>query len=174
MEIRPAREGDLEAITSIFNHEVKGSASLWIETPFTLADRRQWLAARQADGFPVLVVEAEGQVLGFGSYGPFKPYEGFRYTVEHLIYVAQAARGKGAGRALLAALIALARKQGKKVIVGAVDSENETSLFLHRSMGFAETGRMPSIGEKWGTRRTMVLLQKELVGDGAEADQASV
>ncbi|MGA7789843.1 MAG: N-acetyltransferase family protein, partial [Xanthobacteraceae bacterium] len=125
-------------------------------------DRRKWIAARQTDGFPVLIAEDNGQVLAFGSFGPFRPYEGFRQTVEHLVYVSTAARGKGVGRALLAALIDLAREQGKKVIVGAVDSENETSLKLHRSMGFVETGRMPRIGEKWGKRRTMVLLQKEL------------
>jgi phosphinothricin acetyltransferase len=83
-----------------------------------------------------------------------------------LVYVAPTARGQGVGRTLLAALIDSARSQGKKVIVGAVDSENETSLVLHRSMGFVETGRMPQIGEKWGKRRTMVLLQKELA-DGA-------
>ena len=78
------------------------------------------------------------------------------------IYVASTARGKGVGRALLAALIDSARSQGKKVIVAAVDSENKASLFLHRAMGFVETGRMPRIGEKWGKRRTMVLLQREL------------
>lgn len=162
MEIRPARDTDLAEIASIFNHEVENSAPLWIETPVTIVERRGWLAARQADGFPVLVAEADGHVVGFGSYGTFRLYEGFRQTVEHSVYVASTARGKGIGRALLAALIAFARSQGKKVIVGAVDSENEASLALHRAMGFLETGRMPRIGEKWGKRRTMVLLQKEL------------
>ena len=163
MKIRPAQDTDLAEITAIFNHEVEHSAPIWVETPVTVANRKTWLEARQADGFPVLVAEVEGRVLGFGSYGTFRPYEGFRQTVEHLIYVAPAARGKGVGRSLLAALIDSARAQGKKVIVGAVDSENETSLSLHRAMGFVETGRMPQIGEKWGKRRTMVLLQKELV-----------
>jgi L-amino acid N-acyltransferase len=162
MEIRAARDADVAEINSIFNHEVEHSAPVWIETPVTLVERREWLAARRADGFPVLVAEAEGVVLGFGSYGTFRLYEGFRSTVEHSVYVASAARGKGVGRALLAALIDSARGQGKKVIVGAVDSQNEASLSLHRAMGFVETGRMPRIGEKWGKRRTMVLLQKEL------------
>jgi len=163
MEIRPARDTDVAEITAIFNHEVEHSAPLWIETPVTVAERREWLAARHADGFPVLVAEADGHVIGFGSYGTFRLYEGFQGTVEHSVYVATTARGKGVGRALLAALIDSARRQGKKVIVGAVDSENEASLSLHRAMGFLETGRMPRIGEKWGKRRTMVLLQKDLV-----------
>jgi L-amino acid N-acyltransferase YncA len=163
MDIRSARETDAAEIASIFNHEVEHSAPIWVETFVTVDDRRKWITARQTDGFPVLIAEDGGQVLGFGSFGPFRPYEGFRQTVEHLVYVSAAARGKGVGRALLAALVDLARDQGKKVIVGAVDSENESSLTLHRAMGFVETGRMPQIGEKWGKRRTMVLLQKELM-----------
>ena len=162
MEIRPARDTDIAEINSIFNHEVEHTAPLWVETPVTLVERKEWLTARRADGFPVLVAEADGHVLGFGSYGAFHLYEGFRSTVEHSIYVASTARGNGVGRALLAALIDSARSQGKKVVVAAVDSENEASLFLHRAMGFVETGRMPRIGEKWGKRRTMVLLQREL------------
>jgi L-amino acid N-acyltransferase YncA len=146
MEIRSARDNDAAEIASIFNYEVEHSPPIWVERFVTVEDRRKWIAARQTDGFPVLIAEDNGQVLGFGSFGPFRPYEGFRQTVEHLIYVSAAARGKGVGRALLAALIELARGQGKKVIVGAVDSENEASLILHRSMGFVETGRMPQIG----------------------------
>jgi phosphinothricin acetyltransferase len=164
MEIRSARDTDAADIASIFNYEVEHSPPIWVETFVTVEDRGKWIAARQTEGFPVLIAEDNGQVLGFGSFGPFRPYEGFRQTVEHLVYVSAAARGKGVGRALLAALIDLAKGQGRKIIVGAVDSENETSLILHRSMGFVETGRMPQIGEKWGKRRTMVLLQKELAG----------
>ena len=66
-----------------------------IETPVTLAERREWLAARRAGGFAVLVAEVDGQVLGFGSYGIFRPYEGFRQTVEHSLYVASIARAQG-------------------------------------------------------------------------------
>ena len=162
MEIRSARDTDIAEINSIFNHEVEHSALLWIETPVTLVERKEWLAERRAGGFPVLVAEADGHVLGFGSYRAFRLYEGFRQTVEHSIYVASTARGRGVGRALLAALIDSARSQGKKVVVAAVDSENEASLFLHHAKGFVEAGRMPRIGEKWGKRRTMVLLQREL------------
>jgi phosphinothricin acetyltransferase len=118
MEIRPARDSDLAEITSIFNHEVEHSAPIWVETPVTLADRRTWLAARQADGFPVLVAKADGQVLGFASYGGCRPYEGFRQTVEHMTYVSPTARGRDVGRALLAALVSAAWSQGRKVIVG--------------------------------------------------------
>jgi phosphinothricin acetyltransferase len=161
MHIRPATEADLLAILTIFNRAIETSLTIWVETPATLEERHAWFSARRAQGFPVLVAEDNG-VLGFGSFGPFRPYEGFRITVEHSVYVSEQARGRGVGRALLAALIDEARSSGKRVIVGAVDSTNDVSLAMHRSMGFVETGRMPRIGEKRGHRLDMVLLQKEL------------
>jgi phosphinothricin acetyltransferase len=162
MQIRNAHEADVAAIAAILNHEIANSPAIWLEAQVTPSDREKWLAERQTLGFPVLVAESEGAVLGFGSYGSFRPYYGFRNTVEHLIYVSPVARGHGVGRALLVALIEQARQRGMKVIVGAVDSENEPSLRLHHALGFIETGRMTRIGEKWEQRRDMVLLQKEL------------
>jgi phosphinothricin acetyltransferase len=171
MQIRPATEADLPAILTIFNRSIETSLAIWVETPATIEERHAWFSARRSQGFPVLVAEdmsaknlgAKNQgVLGFGSFGAFRPYEGFRITVEHSVYVSEQARGRGVGRALLAALIDEARDSGKRVIVGAVDSTNDVSLAMHRSMGFIETGRMPRVGEKHGHRLDMVLLQKEL------------
>lgn len=162
MQIRAARETDIPKIAEILNHEIANAAAIWVETPASEMNRREWLAERQAKSCPVLIAEDNSEVLGFGSYGPFRVYEGFRNTVEHSVYVSPAARGKGVGRMLLTALIEEARQHGMKVIVGAVDSENEPSLRLHHALGFIETGRMTCIGEKWGQRRHMVLLQKEL------------
>ncbi len=163
MQIRAARESDHPAILAIFNHAIETSMSIWIDTPVTLEERQMWFASRQANGFPVLVAE-ENEVIGFGSFGVFRPYEGFRNTVEHSVYIAENAQGRGAGKALLAALVERARNDGRRVIVGAVDSRNEASLALHRSMGFTETGRMPRLGEKRGQLLDMVLFQKELTG----------
>ena len=81
MEIRSARDNDAAEIASIFDYEVERSPQIWVETFVTVEDRREWIAARQTAGFPVLIAEDDGQVLGFGSFGPFRPYEGFRQTV---------------------------------------------------------------------------------------------
>jgi len=162
MDIRVARETDLPAILAIFNHAIATSISIWIDTPVTLKEREIWFASRRAEGFPVFVA-VDNEVLGFGSFGVFRPYEGFRNTVEHSVYVSEKSRGLGVGRALLTTLIERARADGKRVIVGAVDSRNEASLALHRSLGFVETGRMPRLGEKWGQLLDMVLFQKELL-----------
>jgi L-amino acid N-acyltransferase len=160
MTIRDAQDGDLPAILQIFNHEVLHSTALWIETPTTLEERRDWLHARRARGFPVLVAEAEdGTVAGYGSFGDFRPYEGFRNTVEHLLYVAQSARGHGHGGALLDALITRAAAMGKRVMIAAIDAENRASIVLHERRGFEHCGVVPGVGEKFGQARDMVLMR---------------
>jgi phosphinothricin acetyltransferase len=107
-------------------------------------------------------VADEGKVLGYGSFGEFRPFEGYRMTVEHSLYVLDEAQGRGIGRMLLAALIEEARRMGKRVMVGAIDGSNYASLALHETMGFEQTGRMPGVGEKFGKPLDLVLVQLRL------------
>jgi phosphinothricin acetyltransferase len=159
--IRVATEADLPAILAIYNDAVMKTTAIWNEAPSTLESRLAWFAERRKAGFPVLVAEDEG-VVGYGSFGEFRPFEGYRYTVEHSVYVLDAAQGKGLGKLLLAALIEEARGMGKRVMVGAIDAANYASLALHETMGFEETGRMPGVGEKFGKRLDLVLVQLTL------------
>ena len=162
LKIRPAIPADLPAILEIYNHAVLHSTAIWVETPADLDDRRAWLGSRKMAGFPVLVADSEPEsasVIGYGSFGEFRAYEGFRYTVEHSVYVMDEAQGRGIGKMLLRALIEEARGMGKRVMVGAIDASNYASLALHEHMGFEETGRMPGVGEKFGKRLDMVLVQ---------------
>jgi L-amino acid N-acyltransferase YncA len=161
-EIRSAMEDDLPGIFAIFEEAVRTSTASWIDDPGTVEDRRAWLLLRNSQNYPVLVAVEEGRVLGYGSLGDFRPYEGFRGSVEHSVYVASEARRRGVGRALLGALIASAQKLGKRVLVAAVESNNKASLELHVSAGFRETGRLPKVGEKFGRMLDMVLLQRDL------------
>lgn len=163
--IRPATEADLPAILAIYNDAVMNTSAIWVDTPVDLAERAAWFSARRKAGFPVLVAcddPEKGGVLGYGSFGPFRPFEGFRGTVEHSVYVSDEVKGRGIGKMLLAALITQARGMGKRVMVGAIDATNYASLALHEHMGFEETGRMPGVGEKFGKRLDMVLVQLAL------------
>jgi len=160
--IRPATEADLPAILAIYNDAVLNTTAIWNETPVDLENRATWFGERRAAGFPVLVVEDGGRVTGYGSFGDFRPFEGYRITVEHSLYVAADARGRGFGAALLAALIDEARKRGKRAMVGGIDATNAPSLALHRKFGFAEVGRLPGVGEKFGRLLDLVLMQKTL------------
>ncbi len=162
MIVRAAGEADLPSLLLIYNDAVLNSTAIWNDSPADLANRAAWLADRRARGYPVLVAEAEGAVLGYASFGDFRPFEGFRISVEHSVYVAAAARGRGVGRALVEALFAPARALGKKVMIGGITAGNDASLALHARLGFIETGRMPGIGTKFGRRLDLVFMQKEL------------
>jgi L-amino acid N-acyltransferase len=159
--IRPATEADLPAILAIYNDAVTKTTAIWNEAPSTLDSRRVWFAERRKGGFPVLVADADG-VSGYGTFGQFRPFEGYRHTVEHSVYVLDEAQGKGLGRMLLAALIEEARRMGKRVMIGAIDASNYASLALHETMGFEEAGRLPGVGEKFGQRLDLVLVQLTL------------
>lgn len=156
--IRPATEADLPAILAIYNDAVMKTTAIWNEAPSTLESRRVWFAERRRTGFPVLVAD-EGRVLGYGTFGEFRPFEGYRMTVEHSVYVLDEAQGQGLGKLLLRALIEEARRMGKRVMIGAIDASNYASLALHETMGFEETGRLPGVGEKFGKRLDLVLVQ---------------
>jgi phosphinothricin acetyltransferase len=157
-----AEAQDLPAITAILNEAIRNTMAIWYAEEKTLAEMQAWFAAKEQAGLPVLVVrDAEG-VAGFASYGPFRPWPGYRYTVEHSVYVRHDARGRGMGKALLEALVLRARDQGLHVMVGGVESGNDASLRLHAALGFRETARMPEVGRKSSQWLTLVFMQKTL------------
>ncbi|MCX5581563.1 GNAT family N-acetyltransferase [Kaistia terrae] len=160
--IRPALEADLPAILAIYNDAVVNTAAIWNDDIVDLDNRIAWFRTRVGQGFPVLVA-AEGEtVLGYASYGDFRAFQGYRFTVENSIYVATSARGKGAGSALLAALVDAAKQQGKHMMVAGIEAGNEVSIRLHEKQGFVETARMPELGFKFGRYLDLVFLQKRL------------
>ncbi|HRF08666.1 MAG TPA: N-acetyltransferase family protein [Xanthobacteraceae bacterium] len=161
IEVRPATEADLRAIFLIYADAVQHSTAIWNETVGSLEDRRAWFLERTGKGFPVLVAEADG-VLGYGSFGDFRPFEGYRVSVEHSVYVDKGSRGNGAGGMLMEALMEAARRMGKRNMIGAIDGSNAPSLALHKKFGFVEAGRLPGVGEKFGKALDLVLMQKVL------------
>jgi L-amino acid N-acyltransferase YncA len=161
LNIRAATESDLPAILSIYNDAVENTTAIWNETPADLANRKSWFLDRTGKGFPVLVAERDG-VIGYGSFGDFRPFEGYRVTVEHSIYVAKEARGHGVGAALLEALIEEAERMNKHNMIGGIDASNAPSIALHVKFGFEEVGRMPGVGTKFGRPLDLVLMQKVL------------
>lgn len=160
--IRDATEADLPRLLGILNEAIATTTARWTETLVTPEGARAWLAACAARGQPVIVAERAGVVDGFGSLSPFRAYSGFRFTIEHTLYVDPAAKRQGLGRSLLAALETRARETGLHAMVGAVAAENEGSLALHRAAGFAEVARMPQVGFKFGRWLDLVLVQKLL------------
>ncbi|MNZ34886.1 N-acyltransferase YncA [compost metagenome] len=160
--IRDASEADLPGIRDIYNDAVLNTTAIWNEIEVDLGNRRDWFAARLQQGFPVLVAEEGGEVVGYASYGPWRAFDGFRETVEHSVYVRNDQRGKGIGPLLMEALIIRARVQGLHVMVAAIESGNTASIRLHERLGFVTTGQMPQVGQKFGRWLDLTFMQLQL------------
>ncbi|MGB3722787.1 MAG: N-acetyltransferase family protein, partial [Pacificimonas sp.] len=160
VEIRTVDDADLPAILGIVNDAILNSTAWYDERPRNLGDQRDWLAAKRAGGWPVFVAEDAGGVIGFSTFDVFRGRPAYTRTAEHSVYVGKAARGRGAGRLLLEALVAEAAVRDLHVLVGGVDSENTGSLAFHEAMGFVEVGRLPQVGFKFGRWLTLVFMHK--------------
>ena len=101
-------------------------------------------------------------MLGYASFGDFRPFSGYRLTVEHSVHLAAEARGRGVGRVLMQALIEAAREAGKHVMVGAIGASNAASIALHEKLGFTHVGMMPEVGVRQGRWLDLVLMQLRL------------
>ncbi|KXV48809.1 acetyltransferase [Gluconobacter albidus] len=147
--IRKASVDDLPAILRITNDAIENTDALWITTPFTLEQRRQWFEDRLAQGYPVLVaINPAGAIAGYGSYGSFRSYEGYARTVEHSVYVSPDQQRRGIGRHLLKALIDHAKGAGFHVMVAGITADNTASVAMHREFGFRNSGTLPQVGRK--------------------------
>ena len=162
MEITDAVESDIPAITAIYNDVIRTSTAIFNDAPVSVEDRVAWWKARAAQGYPVLVARDENGLAGFATFGDFRPWPGYRFTVEGTIHIDASARRKGVGGALLEALIARARDAGKHVMVAGVDSENVASLRFLEQSGFERVGHLREVGHKFGRFLDLVFLQYPL------------
>lgn len=160
--IRDATEQDLAQIRDIYNDAVLNTTAIWNEQPVDLANRQAWFNARRAQAYPILVAIENDEVTGYASFGDWRPFEGFRYSVEHSVYVRNDQRGKGLGPRLMEALIERASACGKHVMVAAIESGNQASIRLHERQGFITTGQMPQVGIKFGRWLDLTFMQLTL------------
>lgn len=165
MIIREARDTDIAAITGIFNEWIPTRTITWREELATLEERSAWLDRQRDAGYPTIVAEEEGEVLGYASYGSFRgegKWPGYRQTVEHTVHVRSGHWRRGIGRALVEALIERARAAGIHVMIGAIDGDNLDSIRFHERLGFVVVGRLPQTGQKFGRWLDLVLMQRVL------------
>jgi phosphinothricin acetyltransferase len=147
--VRLAEEHDSKAIRTIRNHAIDQTTAIWTTHTQTSAEARAWLAEHLARR-SMYVAEVDGQVVGFACWGPWHQKEGYRHTVENSVYVLDAYRGHGIGHQLMTALITAARDAGAHAIVANVEAANDSSLALHRRLGYATIGTLPQVGTKFG------------------------
>jgi L-amino acid N-acyltransferase YncA len=159
MHIRDAVEADFEAITAIYNEVVISSTATFNDRPATKDERIRWWKLRREQGYPVLVAVVDETVVGFGSFGDFRAWPGYRFTVEGTIYIDASSRGQGVGTELLSSLVAQAQSLGKHIMVAGVDAENVASLRFLEKFGFERVGYLREVGYKFGRFLDLIFLQ---------------
>lgn len=176
MIVRPAAEADAAALAAIYGDAVLHGYGTFEEVAPSPADMDGRRRAVQDMGLPYLVAEDEGQVLGFAYAAPFRPRAAYRFTLEDSVYVAPEAKGKGVGRAVLAAVIAECETLGVRQLMAVIgDSGNVGSIRLHAALGFERTGVGHSVGFKHGRWVDIVHMQKPLNGgDGTLPDGGGI
>ena len=159
--IRPAKTSDLPEILDIYNAEILNGVATWNEHPYDLAHFQTWFNRLNDEGFPIIIVEdcQNQKVAGYADYAAFRNFSGYKYSVEHSVYVSPIYAKQGLGKRLMHALIGHAKQQNMHVMIAGIDHENIASIELHKKLGFVQTGYMPQVGQKFGQWRDLVLMQ---------------
>lgn len=157
--IRPAIEEDVTAILDIVNYNILNTTSIYDYDTKSCPEMQQWFADKQATGWPVLVAEVDGVIAGYATYGTFRTKEGYKFTVEHSVYVHHKYHGKGIGGKLLAQLILSAKKQGIHMMVGCIDAGNAGSIAFHKKHGFTDGGLLREAAFKFGNWLDLQFMQ---------------
>lgn len=160
-----------EPIRQIFNDAIVNSTALYDYKPRTVEMMASWFEAKRKGDYPVVgVISDNGTLMGFGSYGPFRAWPAYKYTVEHSIYVEAKCRGRGLGKILLEQIITHARRQDYHVLVGGIDSQNAVSIRLHQKFGFEHAGTIRQVGFKFGRWLDLDFYQLTLATPAAPVD----
>lgn len=160
--IRAAREADIPGIMAVWNPIIR-------DTPITFSDLEKTpealaalLAEKRAAGHAFLVVEAAGRVAGIAVLGQFRSGPGYRHSLEHTVLLAPEARGRGLGRALMAAIEEAARGAGGHLLFAGVSAANPGGIAFHAALGYREVARLAEVGFKFGRWLDLVLMEKRL------------
>ena len=159
ISIREANLSDIPAILEITNHEILNSTVLYEYEPRSLETQQTWFKEKQANGWPIIVAEQDGNVVGFGTFGKFRERIAYRLSVEHSVYVHKDHRGKAIGNALMVQLIQRAKTGGYHTMIAGIDSSNMGSVEFHRKFGFEVIGTFKEVGFKFDKWLNVVFMQ---------------
>jgi phosphinothricin acetyltransferase len=148
-KIRTATPSDLPSILKIVNHAIANTTAIYDYNPRSLEDQTIIFETKKTKGFPLFIAEFENEILGFGTYDTFRTKLGYRFTVEHSVYVKEGFAGKGIGALLLQKLIETAKQEKYHLMIGVIDASNENSIRFHERFGFQSMGILKEVGFKF-------------------------
>lgn len=157
--LRDASAADLPAINEIYNYYVLHSTCTYQLEPETLADRRIWFDSHSSGGYPVVVAQLDGVVVGWGSLAKFHARAGYAPSVEASVYIAHEFHRQGLGRTILEHLIERGRAAGFHTVIGGASADQAASIALQESLGFTRVAHFKEVGQKFGKRLDVIYLQ---------------
>jgi phosphinothricin acetyltransferase len=165
MLIRPATPDDVPALTHIYNTQGIATTASYDLEDVSEDDRLVWLNEHVEAGFPVVVAEEDSRVVGYATYAPFRVKPGYRFTVEHSVYVDGDYHQRGIGEALMRWAISSARDSGIHVMTGVLNAANVASIRLHEKLGFVPAGIWEQVCWKFGAWQDVAFLTLRLSDD---------
>ncbi|MCB1247360.1 MAG: N-acetyltransferase [Acidimicrobiia bacterium] len=160
--VRAASRADGSALNAIYNRYIVGSHVSFDTAAWTDAARTEWLTDRLAAGYPVLVAEIDGTVVGGSWAGPWRTKEAYRWSAETTIVLHPDATGRGLGRTLYGALLDELAKRGFHRAFAIIALPNDASVALHERLGFTQLGTLDEAGFKDGRWISTMLLERRL------------
>lgn len=162
--IRHIQEKDLQDILNIYNDAILNSTAIYSYHPQTLENRQIWYKQKMDEGYPIIVCEMDNKVVGFATFGPFRAWPAYKYTIEHSIYVDNNYRKKGIGTSLMKELIAIANEREYMTLIAGIDASNEKSIAMHKNFGFVHSGTIEKAGFKFNRWLDLAFYQLNLNG----------
>ena len=160
-KIRLAESTDAEAIRVIRNDVIEHSTAMWTTEPVSAGSGRSWLAENLARR-SAYVAEADGHVIGYANWAPWRSKDGYRHTVEDSVYLTDGHQGRGLGAELLGTLITAAGDSGAHVMMASIESSNTRSVALHERLGFELVGTAREVGTKFGRWLDLTMMRLAL------------
>jgi len=157
--VRTATENDIQPMLDIYNEVIKNSTAVFQYDPHTLEMRKEWFAKKQEENFPVFIAEENNVIVGFSTFGQFRNWQAYKYSVENSVYVKADQRGKGIGKLLLKPLIDAAKELELHTIIAGIVADNEASIALHKQFGFVEVAHFKEVGYKFNRWLDLKFLQ---------------
>lgn len=157
--IRHATEHDITSILQIVNYEILNSTVIYDYNERNLEQQTDWFKLKQKNNMPIIVAVNDNTIIGFGSYSIFRPWDAYKLSLEHSIYVDKDYRSQGIGKLLMIELINLAKKEGYHTMVAGIDTSNNRSIEFHKNFGFKEIGVFKEVGYKFDKWLDLIFMQ---------------
>ena len=162
VHIVAATTADIPQILEIVNHNILNETCIYDIDERPLEVQLQWFENQMKNNYPVIVAKFENTVLGYASYAQYRPKVGYKFSMEHSIYIHPKHQNKGIGKELLKELIHLATLNNVHVLIGGIDANNQGSIAFHEKLGFEVVGRMNEVGFKFDKWLDLIWMQKTL------------